>query len=238
MRGLHVIKIANIGAILRPFATGNEEQRLHQPSDTVGTTEQLVHARVGASELAATSADKFTSSARGLQVAKIADGSVILQLAAKKKAYRNCPARLASVGNETTHVQLRQSKLQPLQLLCINNGKFAGRRNCGQQCCLESFMRTPAKKNVRRNCPARLAPVGNEKTHVQLRQSKLKPLQTLVHHQWGVCRSQKLLTAVLFRKFMRAAAKGEAYSNCPAWLAPLATEKHAIGLAAHCCCNQ
>ena len=43
------------------------------------TTEQLVHARAGASELAATSADKFTSSARGSQVAKIADGSVILQ---------------------------------------------------------------------------------------------------------------------------------------------------------------
>ena len=77
--GLHVDKIANSGAILRAFATGNDEQRLHQPSDTVCTTEQLAHARAGASELAATSTDKFTSSARDSQVAKIADGSVILQ---------------------------------------------------------------------------------------------------------------------------------------------------------------
>ena len=87
------------------------------------------------------------------------------------------------------------------------------------------FMRTPAKRNVCRNCPARLAPVGNEATHVQLRQSKLQPLQTLVHQQWEVCWSQKLLTAVLFRKFMRTAAKGEAYSNRPAWLVPLGNRK-------------
>ena len=47
VRGLHVDKIANSGAVLRAFATGNDEQRLQQPSDTVCTTEQLVHARVG-----------------------------------------------------------------------------------------------------------------------------------------------------------------------------------------------
>ena len=82
-------------------------------------------------------------------------------------------------------------------------------------------MQFAAKRNVGRNCPARLAPVGNEATHVQLRQSKLQPLQTLVHQQWEVCWSQKLLTAVLFPKFMRTAAKEETYSNCPAWLAPL-----------------
>ena len=37
VRGLHVDKIANSGAILRAFATGNEEQCLQQPSDTVCT---------------------------------------------------------------------------------------------------------------------------------------------------------------------------------------------------------
>ena len=81
VRGLHVEKIADSGAILHAFATGNEEQRLQQPS-TVCTTEQLVHARVGASELAATCADHLSSPARGLQVAKIADGSDILQASA------------------------------------------------------------------------------------------------------------------------------------------------------------
>ena len=64
VRGLHVDKIANSGAILRAFATGNKEQCLQPPSDTVCTTEQLVHARAGASELAATSADHFSSSER------------------------------------------------------------------------------------------------------------------------------------------------------------------------------
>ena len=118
VRGLHVDKIANSGAVLRAFATGNEEQCLQQPSDTVCTTEQPAHARAGASELAATSADKFTSSARGSQVAKSLTAALfckLLQFAAKKKVYCSCPACLASVGNETTHVQLRQSKLQTLQ---------------------------------------------------------------------------------------------------------------------------
>ena len=61
---------------------------------------------------------------------------------------------------------------------------------------------------------------GGQRGNARTAASK-QPLQTLVHQQWEVCWSQKLLTAVLFRKFMRTAAKGEAYSNCPAWLAPL-----------------
>ena len=95
MRGLHVEKIANSGAILRAFATGNDEQCLQQPSDTVCTTEQLVHARAGASELAATSADKLTLSAGGSQVAKIADDSVVLQTFAISSE-EECPPQLPS----------------------------------------------------------------------------------------------------------------------------------------------
>ena len=96
-----------------------------------------------------------------------------LQLAAKKKVYRNCPARLASVGNETTHVQLRQSKLQTLQTFVHQQWQVCRSQKLLTVGLSRKFMRTPAKKNVRRNCPARLAPVGNETTHVQLRQSNL-----------------------------------------------------------------
>ena len=95
VRGLHVEKIADSSDNFHVFATGNEEQCLQQPSDTVCTTEQLVHARAGASELVATSADKFTLSAGGSQVAKIADGSVILQTFAISSE-EECPPQLPS----------------------------------------------------------------------------------------------------------------------------------------------
>ena len=161
----------------------------------------------------------------------------LLQLAAKKKVCHNCPARLASVGNETTHVQLRQSKLQTLQTFVQQQWQVCRSQKLLTAVLFRKFMRTPAKWNVRRNCAARLAPVGNDATHVQLRQSKLQPLQTLVHQQWEVCKSQKLLTAVLFRKLMRTAAKGEAYSNRPACLASVGKRETRKGLAALCCCN-
>ena len=95
VRGLHVKKIADSSDNFHVFAFGNEEQCLQQPSDTVSITEQLVHARAGASELAATSAEKLTLSAGGSQVAKIADDSVILQTFTISSE-EECPPQLPS----------------------------------------------------------------------------------------------------------------------------------------------
>ena len=84
VRGLHVDKIANSGAILRAFATGNDEQ---------------CHQR------------EVRRLQKSLTTALFCK---LLQLAAKKKVYRSCPACLAPVGNDATHAQMRQNRLQPL----------------------------------------------------------------------------------------------------------------------------
>ena len=54
---------------------------------------------------------------RDSQVAKTADGSVILQTSAISSEEEGLPQlpSMFGISNETTHVQLRQNKLQTLQ---------------------------------------------------------------------------------------------------------------------------
>ena len=82
VRGLHVRKIADSGVISYASAAGNEEQRPQQLANTVGTTEQLVHARMGASEQAATFANPSASAIGSLQVTKVADNNAVLHISA------------------------------------------------------------------------------------------------------------------------------------------------------------
>ena len=96
MSGLHVDKIANSGAISLAV-----DVHIQQPSDTVCTTEQLVHARMGASEQAATSADCCASTMGSLQVAEIADSSVVSQVYGNRsegEGLQHSPSMVGIIG--------------------------------------------------------------------------------------------------------------------------------------------
>ena len=86
MASLQVAEIAHSSVVSQVYANSSEEERPPQLPSTFGTSGQRRNARTAASEQAATSANSYASTIRGLQVAEVADSSVVSRTAAKEEA--------------------------------------------------------------------------------------------------------------------------------------------------------
>ena len=84
MASLQVAEIADSSVVSQVYANSSEVERPPQLPSTFGKSGQRRNARTAASELAATSANSYAPTIRGLQVAEVADNSVVSQV------YANC----------------------------------------------------------------------------------------------------------------------------------------------------
>ena len=107
---------------------------------------------------------------------------VLLQPAMMNNVFSNRPTQFAP-NSSYTHERVRQSKLQPLQTSLHRQREVRRLQKSLTAALFCKLLQFAAKKKVYRSCPACLALVGNETTHVQLRQSKLQTLQTFMHQQ-------------------------------------------------------
>ena len=142
-----------------------------------------------------------------------------MRTAAKGKAYCNCPAWLAPLGNRKTRNWARCTLLlQPVKTLFHCQREVGKSQKSLTTMLFDIFLQTTTMGKVYNNYPAQLAPLSSEKTQPQVRRNELQTLQTLAHH-WEVCKSRKSLTAMLVRMVLQPAAEKNVCCDCLVWLA-------------------
>ena len=174
-----VAKIADDSVVLQTFAISSEEEGLPQLPSMFGISGQRDNTCTAASERAANSANFYASTIRSLLVAEVADSSVVSQVYANRSEGEGLQHSPSMVG---TIEQAKNTQLGSLHTVAATSANSYAPTIRGLQ--VAEVADNSVVSQVYANC------------------SEEGGLLTAQHsgHQW-------------------------------------ATEKHAIGLAAHCCCN-